>query len=130
MKALRSKALTLTVGALAAGGLLLAAAPSAHAAEVTKRGDCSKSSTWKLELETDDGKIEVDFDAYTAKSGKTWKYKVKQNGVVQHKGKTVSERDGDVDVDKDVDNRSGTDTIVVRVEQPQSGEVCRAKLSI
>lgn len=130
MRSLRSKALVVTTAALATGGLMLATATPANAVEKTKRGDCSKSSTWKLELETDDGKIEIDFDGYTAKAGKNWKYKVKQNGVVRHQGKTVSERDGDVDVDKKVSNRSGTDTIVVRVEQPKSGEVCKAKLSI
>ena len=130
MRRLRTTAVTVSTAALVTGGLLLATAPAAVAAEKTKRGDCSKSSTWKLELETDDGKIEVDFDANTSKSGKTWKYKVKQDGVTRHKGKTTSERDGDVDVDKKVNNRKGKDKIVVRVEQPKSGEVCKATLSI
>ena len=127
MRAMRSKVLVGGLTSLVAGGLLVAAAPSANAVEKVKRGDCSKQSTWKLELDTEAGKIEVDFDAKTPKAGKTWKYKVKQDGVVRHKGKTVSERDGDVEVDKKVNNRKGKDTIVVRVEQPKSGEVCKAK---
>ena len=131
MRTLRRKALVLTTTGIAAGGLLLATAPAASAeVEKSKRGNCSKSSTWHLDLEKDDGQIDIDFEGQTSKAGKTWKFKVKQNGVVRHKGKTVTEADGEFDVDRDVKDRSGTDTIVVRAKQGASGEVCKAKLSI
>ena len=133
MRTMRSQVLVGTVTSLVAGALLLAAAPAANAAEdvqKVKRGNCSMSNTWKLELEKEHGTIEVDFNAYTKQAGKTWKYKVKQNDVVRAKGSTVSERDGDVEVDKKLTDRKGLDKIVVRVKNPASGEVCRAELSI
>lgn len=131
MKALRTRAVAVTTTALLAGGLVLATAPAASAeVEKVKRGDCTKSSTWKLELEKDDGQIDIDFDGHTKRAGKTWKYKVKQDGVVRHSGRTVTETDGEFDVDKDVKDRSGKDTIVVRAESLASGEVCKARMSI
>jgi len=123
--------LIVTTTALLAGGLTLAAVPSASAEiEKTKHGDCTKSSTWKLDLEKDHGVIDIDFEGRTGVSGKTWNYKVKQNGDVRHKGKSITERDGEFDIDRNVKDKSGKDTIVVRAEHKSSGEVCKAKLSI
>jgi len=128
---LATRVTAITTAALLGGALTVAAAPAASAGvEKTSKGSCTKSSTWKLDLEKEHGVIDIDFEGKTSASGKTWNYKVKQNGVVRHSGKTVTERDGEFDIDRNVKDRAGKDTIIVRAKHSATGEVCKAKLSI
>lgn len=118
----------------AVAGLLVAATPATASAadgvERSKRGVCTNGSTWELELEREHGRIDVSFDADTNRAGKAWKVKVKQNGSVVHKGTYQSQRDGDVEVDRNLRDTAGTDTIIVRAKSKATGEICRAVLKI
>jgi hypothetical protein len=130
---------TVTTVAGSAAALLLAAAPTASAAsqdvEREKHGTCTSGSTWKLDLDKEHGRIDVDFDVETRSAGDTWTVKVKhkrvQNGKkwVSH-SRAVTDREGELEVDRNLKDRKGTDKVVVRVKSSASGEVCRAALKI
>jgi hypothetical protein len=127
----RNRIFATTASLVAAGGLLLATAPAALADdEKEKDGDCSMKSDWELELEKDDGKIEIEFDVDTPRSGQTWRVRVLHNGDLSYKGKRVTDDDGEYEVDRKVRDRAGKDRIVVRGVNAKTGEVCRGALSI
>lgn len=117
---------------LAIAGSLVAVAPASAAdgVERSKHGVCTGSSTWELELEREHGHIDLSFDADTHRAGQAWKVKIKQNGKVVHNATHRTERDGDLDVDRNLRDKAGQDKIVVRATDKKTGEVCRATLKI
>ena len=132
-----SRTLAVVASAATGAGLLVAASPAANATgiEAHKRGTCTQGSTWELELEKEHGVIDVDFEAETRSAGDRWKVKVKHKKVKNNKkwvyrSHTVSDREGEVDVDRYLKDRAGKDKVVVRVKSTASGEVCKAKLKI
>lgn len=120
-------AFTLVVG----GALSLAPAVAAKGSAVIRTGSCSGSSVWKLKLSPDNGRIEVEFEVDQNVIGQTWKVKLKHNGVVFWRGhRTTQAPSGSFTVRKFVRNRAGTDKIVGRAANPQTGEVCRGVASL
>ncbi len=120
-------------GTALGAGLLIAAAPASSAAsgiEREKHGSCTNQSRWELQLEREHGQVEVDFEADTTSTGATWKVKVKHNGKVDYKGKRVSDRDGEFEVDRLLADKRGKDKVVVRAKNTATGEICKAKLKI
>lgn len=124
-------------GATLGAGLLIASAPAANASgvEVHKRGTCTMGSTWQLELDKEHGFIDVDFEAETLKAGQRWKVKIKHTRVKNNKKWTyrsngITDRDGELDVDRHLKDRKGKDRVAIRVMNPSTGEVCRAKATI
>lgn len=137
MNRITRTATTATVVA-SAGALLLAAAPTASAAigvEREKVGTCTKGSTWKLELDKEHGWIDLDFDAETRSAGDRWNVTVKHKRVTGKKtfttrSQSVTDHEGELEVDRNLKDRKGTDKVVVRVKSLKTGEVCRASLKI
>ena len=67
------------IGIAALAAMLLALAPTALAGGskdgdgVVKRGKCTASSTWKLKVKSDDGRIETEFEVDQNRVGKRWR---------------------------------------------------------
>ena len=123
---IRSLFLAATV---AATSLAVGALPAA-AADREREGDCSARSDWDLELDRDDGEIEVDLEIDGRRAGERWRVVIKQNGSVFFDATRRADDDGDVDIERDRPDTSGTDRFWFRATSVRTGEVCQGSLRI
>jgi osmotically-inducible protein OsmY len=128
------KKLKLIAAGLLAGAVLMTG-PSAFArgggADVVKTGSCSASSTWKLKLSEDDGRIEVEYEVDQNKVGDVWNVRLSDNGNLFFKGqRTTQAPSGSFEVRKLTGNQAGTDRIVAKATNTSTSEVCRGVASI
>ena len=125
-----------TTALLAGPVIALAAIPAAALAggddrEVRQAGRCDGSSSSKIKVKEDDGRLEVEFEVDQNRTGKTWKVKIKDNGDVAFRGKAVTKApSGSFSVEKRIDDLAGEDSIVATGKNPDSGERCVARASI
>lgn len=113
---------------------MFAAAPAALASsnDVIRRGACTGSNHWRLELSKTPGRrIEVDYKVFTGAVGQTWRVVERHNGVVYFRGTRVShDSPAQIEVDNFVRNLAGTDRIRARATNAANGEVCIGTASI
>ena len=120
----RSKGL---VAAVALAALVLAAAPAALAkdGDVRVAGSCTGSSTSKLKLSEENGRIEVEFEVDQNRNGVVWNVILKRNGVRVHQGAATTKRpSGSFTVRRLVTNGGGPD--VIRAKATRAGQSCTA----
>ena len=122
-------AAVLCAAALAGATPAASAAPTAPAA-VVATGSCSGSSTWKLTLKHDAGRIESDLEVQTPAAGQTWHFVMKDNGVRFAAGNKATKADGSFSVTRFAANQAGTDNILARATNLATAEVCRATAAI
>jgi len=120
--------LIIATGALVALGLLaspgIAAARSAT--DVVRTGTCTASSDWTLQLNKDNGRIEVQFEVDSNVVGQTWNVALKQDGTAFWSGqRTTKAPSGSFEVTRFTTDRAGIHTFVGRARNPMTGEVCR-----
>src|SRR4051812_39218980 len=116
---------TLTAAVLAASP----AVASGGGGDVRNSGACSGSTHWKLKAKGDDGRIEVEAEIDSNRSGQTWGWKLKDNGSVVARGSsTTSGASGSFSVQRKPADMAGTDHFVFRAVY--AGEVCRANVSL
>jgi hypothetical protein len=108
---------------------LVGSAPVAGA-DAERERDCSARSDWELSLDKDDGRIEFELDIDTPRSGQRWGIVIKQNGNVFFENTRRTDGDGDIEIDRDRRDRSGTDRFSFRAVNRVTGEVCQGRLSI
>lgn len=120
-------AATVATGMLIGSGML--AAP-AHA-EISKsdRGTCRSGALYDLDVERDDGLLEIDFDVDRARPGERFRVVVKVNDKRVWRANVRTDRDGDVWFTRMVRDRQGPDRVSVRMVSPR-GDVCRASVRI
>lgn len=120
---------TLATGAMLA--LAFAGTAAANSNDVRATGSCTGTSTSKIKLSPDNGRIETEFEVDQNKVGKTWKVAIADNGVVVARTTaTTTAPSGSFTVRRLLANRSGTDRIVARATNPATGESCTARASI
>ena len=108
-----------------------AATASGGGAEVRKTGKCSMSSTWKLKLKKDDGRIETEFEVDQNVVGDTWRVTLKHNGNRFFRDRrTTKAPSGSFEVNKSVNDAAGKDTISARARNLSTDELCKAQASI
>lgn len=99
--------------------------------DVTRSGACSGISDWKLKAGHRDGRIEVEFEVDQNRIGKQWRVKLVDNGDVFFRAiRTTQAPSGSFTVRDTTRNRAGTDRIVGRAVNLNSGEVCRGVVSL
>lgn len=124
---IRRTVATVTVTAAAFSGVTLLA-PAAEAsggggARVIKTGSCSGSADWKLKAKHDDGRLEVEFEVDSNRSGQSWAVRVTDNGSQVFSGhRTTHGRSGSFSLGLRPANRAGTDT--VRARATHAGQTC------
>lgn len=93
-------------------------------------GTCSGSSTAKLKVKPDDGRLETEFEVDQNRNGVRWKVTIRRNGrvAVSTHARTKAPS-GSFSLNRRLSNGAGKDRISARATSP-SGEVCRASLSI
>jgi hypothetical protein len=128
MKQLIGKALAASTAA-ALIALMALAGPAGVAAkdgDVIRRGACSNRSDWKLKLSPEDGRIEVEFEVDTPRSGQTWNWTLRKNGNLIGSGSRVTNlASGSFTVRRVTSNPAGSDFFVGRAVNQRTGEVCR-----
>lgn len=107
-----------------------AVAPASAAPDVTRRGSCSDSARWKIELEDRGARIEVKFDVHRSAAGDTWRVRMLHDGDVFFRGTRTADGDGEFEVERRVADHSGTDRFVARARNTSTSEVCRGTASI
>ena len=94
---------------------------------VIKTGTCSDGARWKLKVKTDDGRLEVEGEVDSNKSGQSWSWKIKDNGSVAAKGSaTTGGSSGSFSVERKIADQSGTDNIVFVATR--AGEKCKGTI--
>jgi hypothetical protein len=117
--------------------MLLALAPTALAGgskggnPIVKRGKCSASSTWKLKVKSDDGRIETEFEVDQNRVGKRWRVTLVRNGSTVFTGirRTVAPS-GSFTVRRLLAASAGTNRIVANAKALHGGERCRGAISL
>ena len=120
--------------ALIALAMLVPAAPAAQAGdddgEIIRTGSCSGSADWKLKAKRDDGRLEVEWEVDSNRSGQTWRVRIFDNGDrVAATRRTTQPPSGSFEVERHIANRAGSDHIVARSRHLASGQVCRGSLT-
>ncbi len=93
---------------------------------VRHSGDCTGRADWKLKVKSDDGRLEVEAEVDSNRSGQTWRWRLRHNGgLTAHGVRVTAGRSGSFTVERRVVNLSGTDRIVFRAVRANTGEVCR-----
>ena len=124
----------LTVAALTSA-LVVTGAPFAQAKGGTdatiRTGSCSGSADWKLKAKHDSGAIETEFEVDSNRSGQTWRVRVRDNGVLVVKTRgTTAGASGSFSINRRISNRAGSDTLVARATDLNSGQTCVGQLSL
>ncbi len=81
---MRSSAKHAAVALAAATTFALVAAPAQAQGknDVVKRGDCTGSTSWKLKVGPDDGRLEVEGEIDSNRNGQTWRWRIRHNGAI------------------------------------------------
>ena len=125
---------TLAVAALSTA-LVVTGAPLAQASggddgRIIRTGSCSSTADWKLKARHDDGRIEVEFEVDSNRSGQTWRVRVFDDGArVVATTATTGGRSGSFSVERRVANRAGSDSLVARARDLSSGQICVGRLT-
>ena len=128
---------TLTAAALSTA-LLVSGAPLAtsavasggHDDRVIRTGSCSGSADWKLKVKSDDGRLEVEWEVDSNRSGQTWRVRVRDNGDLVVKTRaTTGGASGSFSIERKIANRAGSDSIVARSRNLASGQTCVGRLT-
>ena len=124
---------SLTVAALSAA-LLVTGAPLAQASggdAVIRTGACSGTADWKLKAKHDNGRIELEWEIDSNRTGQTWRVRVRDNGVrVVRTRATTAGASGSFSVERRVGNRAGADRIVARARDLAGGQTCVGRLTL
>jgi hypothetical protein len=97
--------------------------------DVLKVGSCTASSSAKLKLSPDNGRLEVEFEVDQNRNGVRWNWTMKRAGTKLAGGSAVTKApSGSFEVRRLVSNRSGTDTIVATATRGR--ERCTVTASI
>ena len=125
------KAFIATAAVSLAAAIVPAIAPASGGGDVRSTGKCSGSSTSKIKVKPDDGRLEVEFEVDQNKNGARWKVRIKDNGKVAFRGSARTKApSGSFSVEKRIDNQPGTDRVKGIGRNPATGERCVAKVRI
>ena len=83
MNVRRTVAVVTVTAAAFSGATLLAPAAEASGGggtRVIKSGSCSGSADWKLKAKHDDGRLEVEFEVDSNRTGQSWAVRITDNG--------------------------------------------------
>jgi hypothetical protein len=122
----RTLALASVLGLVAAG-----AAGAAGDDEIRNPGDCTGSSSSKIKVKPDDGRIEVEFEVDQNKSGDKWKVKIKDNGeTVVKKTMTTHGPSGSFSLERKIADQAGKDEILGKAKNKSTKERCSASATL
>ena len=94
------------------------------------RGECGGPGDWELELEKEDGRIEVKVKIHGHRAGRLWSIRIHHDGsLVTSILRRANDR-GRITVERVRADHSGRDTFRFRAVDQVNGDVCAGALSI
>jgi osmotically-inducible protein OsmY len=116
---------------IASLALASSAAAGGGGDEIRNAGTCTGSSSSKIKVKPDDGRIQVEFEVDQNKAGDTWKVKIKDNSSVAFKGTaTTRGPSGSFSIEPRIDDQAGSDAIKATAKNKSSGERCTASATL
>jgi hypothetical protein len=98
---------------------------------VIRSGGCSVGAHWKLKAKPDDGRIEVEAEVDSDRTGQVWRWRLRHNGSLSAKGSgTTAGASGSFSIERRMANLAGTDHFAFRAVRRATGEVCRGTISL
>ena len=129
MNVRRTAILATSAATLSTVALLPATAHASGSDERVQRSGACATGVWKLKAKPDDGRLEVEFEIDTNRSGQTWRVRIKDNGsTVFNANRTTGGRSGSFSVELKTANRAGTDTI--KATATRNGTSCSGTVQI
>lgn len=124
--------LTTAVAVVATVGASVLPAGTARALDdderVERRGYCTNGARWDIRARPDDGRIEVDAEIDTSRSGRRWAWVLQHNGSVSARGTSRTRApSGSFEVERYSIDLVGTDTF--RFRASRKGARCVATIS-
>jgi hypothetical protein len=117
---------TMFATALALGTVVALPATTA-AREEQKERDCVGPARWRLEVENEDGGLQVDLRIRDARAGSMWHITMRQEGSKFLDVTRRADEDGEIRLRRQRRNMAGTDTFRFRAAGP-GDQVCRGVL--
>jgi hypothetical protein len=117
---------------LAAIGLGLASSAQARDRnEVRVSGTCTGSSTSKLKLHPDDGRLETEFEVDQNRVGQRWRVVLTRNGkLAARAARRTTAPSGSFELRRLLLDGAGRDRVVAQAGNLRTGERCRASAAI
>ena len=101
-------------------------ASSKNRARAVKRGSCSAATDWKLKAKPRDGRMEVEFEVDSNRTGQRWTYTLLHDGTVKASGtRTTRAPSGSFSVERRLPNAPGVHTFSATATNVSTGETCR-----
>jgi len=123
--------ITAITTALVASVTFASSAAAGDEDEIRHAGTCTESSSSKIKVKPDDGRIEVEFEVDQNQTGEVWKVKIKDNGSVAFKGTaTTRGPSGSFEIERKITDQSGSDAIKATAKNKGSGERCSASATL
>jgi len=99
--------------------------------EVREPGKCTGSTSAKIKVKPDDGRLEVEFEVDQNKTGQKWGVKLKDNSVLVFRGSaTTKGPSGSFELERRIADRSGSDAVKGIAKNKSTGERCTASATI
>lgn len=115
------------VGAVVVAGLGTGAALAFGSdGETTERGTCA-GTAYELNVDEDDGGLELEFELQAPRPGETWQVLVQQGDTTVLEGERTTDEDAELDLDAPVDP-DGPQQFTVTAT-PGQGDECVATLT-
>jgi len=106
-------------------------ASSKNRARKVTRGGCTAATDWKLKAKPRDGRMEVEFEVDSNRSGQRWTYTLRHDGTAKASGaRTTLAPSGSFSVERRLPNAPGVHTISAQATNASTGETCRASLRV
>ena len=133
MSSLLSRAAAVAMAAaITVGSTGLAAADhgGGGGSDVRREGSCSGSAHWKLKVKPDDGRLDVELEVDSNRSGQVWSWRILHDGFTSYHGnRTTRAPSGSFRVERRVVDMAGSDLIGLRAKNSTTGQMCRGHLS-
>lgn len=111
--------------------LVAAPAQASGRDDVRRSGSCSGSTDWKIKAKPDNGRIEVEAEIDSNRTGQTWRWTLRHDGRVADTGRaTTHGPSGSFSVQRRTANSPGGDSFKFTATNPASGERCVARVSL
>lgn len=115
------------IGAAMALSIAMTATPAfAGTGDVLRHGGCSGAPTWKMKASPQNGRIEVEGEVHSTRTGQAWRWYLKHDGSVSARGtSTTRGLSHSFTARRVVVNLRGADTLTFVARHGSSGSVCR-----